>query len=61
MISKLLNLKTNQDSSKDVKAFLSKNIRVIEKGLRKNCGYSRNDALVVCRDLRAALEDVETR
>lgn len=61
MINKLLKLKSNQDTSKDAQAFLSRNVRFIERGLRQNCGYSRVDALAICRDLREALKGVETR
>lgn len=60
MINKLLKLKSNQDTSKDAQAFLSRNVRFIDKGLRKNCGYSRKEAQRFCRILREAIEGVET-
>jgi len=52
-------MKNNEQADNDAKEFVSKHLRRIEIGLRKNLGYSRKDALLFCRDLKDALQKPE--
>ena len=61
MISKLLQTKPEPEPTQEDKEFLARNIRRIEKGLRRNLGYSRQDALMFVRDLRESLRDGENQ
>ncbi len=51
--------KKSEEPDADAEEFLKKNIRRIEKGLRRNLGYTRKDALLFCRDLKDSLQKPE--
>lgn len=51
--------KKSEEHDADAEEFLKKNIRRIEKGLRRNLGYTRKDALLFCRDLKDSLQKPE--
>lgn len=61
MLSKYLKTKPEPEPTQEDKDFLARNIRRIERGLRRNLGYSRHDALMFVRDLRESLRDGENQ
>lgn len=61
MISKFLKTKPEPELTQEDKDFWARNIRCIERGLRRNLGYSRYDALRFCCDLKESLKDGEIR
>lgn len=58
MLSKFLKTKPEQKPTQEYKDFLERNIRRIERGLR-NFGFSRVEAMQICRFLREAIDDGE--